>query len=147
MFRQEVGSLLVLRLSPATPDGASISKSGEQSMLSKLIQCSPDCVVVTDIDGSIVSANDSFIDLVQVPNEKQVRGQCGQGGKGLTRLHACTASSTGKSFCIRPFLWVLRASIFWLWAAARLSRYDRQEQQDHKYSAVFAKTLNARFRE
>ena len=75
MFRQEVGSLLVLRLSPATPDGASISKSGEQSMLSKLIQCSPDCVVVTDIDGSIVSANDSFIDLVQVPNEKQVRGE------------------------------------------------------------------------
>lgn len=44
-------------------------------MLSKLIQCSPDCVVVTDIDGSIVSANDSFIDLVQVPNEKQVRGE------------------------------------------------------------------------
>ena len=75
MFRQEVGSLLVLRMSRVIADSAVLSKTGGHSMLSKLMQSSPDCVVVTDIDGSIVSANESFIELVQVPSEKQVRGE------------------------------------------------------------------------
>ena len=75
MFRQEVGSLLVLRMSRVIADSAVLSKTGGHSMLSKLVQSSPDCVVVTDIDGSIVSANESFVELVQVPSEKQVRGE------------------------------------------------------------------------
>lgn len=75
MFRQEVGSLLVLRMSRVIADSAVLSKTGGHSLLSKLMQSSPDCVVITDIDGSIVSANESFIELVQVPSEKQVRGE------------------------------------------------------------------------
>lgn len=75
MFRQEVGSLLVLRMSRVIADSSAMSQAGGPSMLAKLMQSSPDCVVVTDIDGSIVSANESFIELVQVPSEKQVRGE------------------------------------------------------------------------
>lgn len=75
MFRQETGSLLVLRMSRVVADSAPLAKVSGQSMLSKLTQSSPDCVVVTGIDGSIVSANESFIQLVQVPSEKQVRGE------------------------------------------------------------------------
>ncbi len=75
MFRQEVGSLLVLRMSRVMAESAILSKVGGHSMLSKLVQSSPDCVVVTDVDGSIVSANESFIELVQVPSEKQVLGE------------------------------------------------------------------------
>ena len=75
MFRQETGSMLVLRLSQVALDGAVLSAPGAHSMLVKLMQISPDCVVITDLDGGIVSANESFIQLVQVPSEKQVRGE------------------------------------------------------------------------
>lgn len=75
MFRQETGSMLVLRLSQVAPDGAVLSAPGAHSMLVKLMQISPDCVVITDLEGGIVSANESFIQLVQVPSEKQVRGE------------------------------------------------------------------------
>lgn len=75
MFRQETGSMLVLRLSRVAADDMASAKPGAQSMLSKLMHNSPDCVVITDIEGAIVLANESFIQLVQVPSEKQVRGE------------------------------------------------------------------------
>ena len=40
--------------------------------------------------------------------------------------HASTSSGDGKSCCISPFLWVLRDSIFWVWAVMRSSRLVRQ---------------------
>jgi transcriptional regulator PpsR len=78
MFRQEQGSLLILRLSRVV-EGSNVAKGGDAlrgpTMMSKLMQGSPDCVVVTDIDGSIVSVNEAFVGLAQVASDKVARGE------------------------------------------------------------------------
>ncbi len=75
MFRQENGSMLLLRLSRVAPDGVVLSQPSAHSLLVKLLQSSPDCMVITDPDGAIVMANDSFVQLVQLASEEQVRGE------------------------------------------------------------------------
>ena len=79
MFRQEVGSLLVIRLSRSQQDvGTGVDNSagsGVQAALLKLVQSSPDCVVVTDAEGLIVSANEAFLELVHLTAESQVRSE------------------------------------------------------------------------
>ncbi len=75
MFRQEVGSLLVVRLTRTQPDTESAVHSSAQAALLKLVQSSPDCLVVTDADGEIVSANEAFLELVHLSAESQVRGE------------------------------------------------------------------------
>ena len=44
-------------------------------MLLKLVQSAPDCIVVTDTAGRIVSANAAFVELAQLTTEEQVRGE------------------------------------------------------------------------
>lgn len=76
MFRQEVGSLLVVRLTRTQPDaGESGARNSVQTALLKLVQSSPDCVVVTDAEGQIVSANNAFLELVHLTAESQVTGE------------------------------------------------------------------------
>ena len=75
IFRQENGSMLLLRLSRVAPDGLVLSQPSAHSLLVKLLQSSPDCMVITDLDGAIVMANASFIQLVQLASEEQVRGE------------------------------------------------------------------------
>jgi len=75
MFRQEVGSLLVVRLVRAEPDSTPPALSNVHAVLLKLVQSAPDGVVVTDIEGRIVSANDAFLELVHLTAESQVRGE------------------------------------------------------------------------
>lgn len=74
-FRQETGSVLVLRLSRVAAEGVALSNPSAHSMLVKLMQISPDGVVITDLDGAVVSANESFLQLVQVPSEQQMLGE------------------------------------------------------------------------
>jgi len=76
MFRQEVGSLLVVRLTRTQGEVADAGGTSDvQAALLKLVQSSPDCVVVTDPDGQIVSANESFLELVHLTAESQVIGE------------------------------------------------------------------------
>jgi transcriptional regulator PpsR len=77
MFRQEVGSLLVVRLTRTQTENNSESdaSSGVKAALLKLVQSSPDCVVVTDAEGLIVSANEAFLELVHLTAESQVRSE------------------------------------------------------------------------
>ena len=75
MFRQENGSMLLLRLSRVAPDGLVLSQPSAHSLLVKLLQSSPDCMVITDLDGAVVMANASFVQLVQLASEEQVRGE------------------------------------------------------------------------
>ncbi len=76
LFRQEVGSLMVVRLTRTQAEAAEPSvSSGVQVALLKLVQSSPDCVVVTDAEGQIVSANDAFLELVHLTAESQVTGE------------------------------------------------------------------------
>jgi transcriptional regulator PpsR len=75
MFRQEVGSLLVIRLVRAERDTTPASLSSAHAVMLKLVQSAPDCMVVTDVEGRIISANDAFLELVHLNAESQVRGE------------------------------------------------------------------------
>ena len=75
VFRQEVGSLLVVRLLRSRPDATPVAMPSAHAVLLKLVQNAPDCMVVTDVDGQIVSANDAFLELVHLTAESQVRGE------------------------------------------------------------------------
>jgi len=75
VFRQENGVQLVMRLNRMRADAVAPGQSSTDAVLLKLVQSAPDCVVVTDINGQIVSANDAFIELVQLANDTQVRGE------------------------------------------------------------------------
>lgn len=75
MLRQENGAVLVLRLSRVALDSAVLSRPSAHSLLIELMQTAPDAIVVTELDGALVSANDSFVQLVQLASEEQVRGE------------------------------------------------------------------------
>jgi transcriptional regulator PpsR len=76
LLREEAGSLLVLRLAKVATQGkAAAVKVAPFSVLPKLMQSSPDCIVVTDIDGNILTVNDAFVELLQVSSDKEVIGE------------------------------------------------------------------------
>lgn len=75
MLRQEAGSMLVLRLSRVTPDGVVLSRPGAHALLVKLMETAPDAMVITDLDGAVVSANASFAQLAQLASEELVKGE------------------------------------------------------------------------
>ena len=76
MYRQDRATHFVIRLSAAQSDAADTDAAPSTSaMLLKLVQTAPDCLVVTDIDGRIISANAAFIELAQMTTEDQVRGE------------------------------------------------------------------------
>ncbi len=76
LLRKEAGSMLVLRLAKVATQGkATQAKVVPFSVLPKLMQASPDCIVVTDIDGNIITVNDAFVELLQVSSDKEVTGE------------------------------------------------------------------------
>jgi len=73
-FRQDGSSQFLVRIARSQANlGGAVPNSN--SMLLKLVQRAPDCLVLTDMDGRIVSANAAFIELAQMTNEDQVRGE------------------------------------------------------------------------
>ena len=74
-YRQDRTTHFVVRLSPAADGGGIDTSTSISAMLLKLVQTAPDCLVVTDIDGRIISANGAFIELAQMTTEEQVRGE------------------------------------------------------------------------
>ena len=75
MYRQDRSTHFVVRLSQAQPEAGVDTSTSTSAMVLKLVQTAPDCLVVTDIDGRVISANVAFIDLVQLTTEEQVRGE------------------------------------------------------------------------
>ena len=75
MYRQDRSTHFVVRLSQAQPEAGVDTSTSTSAMVLKLVQTAPDCLVVTDIDGRVMSANVAFIDLVQLTTEEQVRGE------------------------------------------------------------------------
>ena len=75
MYRQDRSTHFVVRLSQAHPEAGVDTSTSTSAMVLKLVQTAPDCLVVTDIDGRVMSANVAFIDLVQLTTEEQVRGE------------------------------------------------------------------------
>jgi len=75
MYRQDRASHFLVRLSPAQPVTAEDTAPSTSSMLLKLVQSVPDCLIVTDLQGRVLSANNAFIELAQLTTEEQVRGE------------------------------------------------------------------------
>lgn len=72
-FRQEAATLLLVRFADAGTVG---QLSGDvQSRIQSLIERSPDAFVVTDLDGHILEANRSFLDVAELASLEQARGQ------------------------------------------------------------------------
>jgi transcriptional regulator PpsR len=74
-YRQDRLSHFLVRLSRALPESGAEQAPSTSSMLLKLVQSAPDCLVVTDLDGRVISANVAFIELAQLTTEEQVRGE------------------------------------------------------------------------
>ncbi len=74
-YRQDRVSQFLVRLLRAQPEALEDTAPSTSSMLLKLVQSAPDCLVVTDLDGRIISANMAFIELAQLTSEEQVRGE------------------------------------------------------------------------
>lgn len=75
MFRQDSGAFFLVRLSRAPAPVGAAELLNTNAMLLKLAQSAPDCLVVTDLDGRVLSANAAFVELVQLATEEQVRGE------------------------------------------------------------------------
>ena len=74
-YRQDNVSHFLVRISQAAPDTLAQPAPSTSSMLLKLVQSVPDCLVVTDLEGRVISANTAFIELAQLTTEEQVRGE------------------------------------------------------------------------
>jgi transcriptional regulator PpsR len=74
-YRQDRVSQFLVRLLRAQPELMAEQAPSTNSMLLKLVQSAPDCLVVTDIEGRVISANMAFIELAQLTAEEQVRGE------------------------------------------------------------------------
>ncbi len=73
--RQESASLILLRLTPVDSEGRTQQAPGSRSQLARMVEKAPDGVVLTGQDGRILSANSAFLDLAQLSNEDQARGE------------------------------------------------------------------------
>ena len=75
LFRQDTTSLFLIRLAPAHADVGAPLVTELGSKLIRLVDTAPDGIVLTDEDGNVLSANPAFLEMVQVPNEEQARGE------------------------------------------------------------------------
>jgi len=75
-FRQGNAKLLLLRLSHQAPqnDPVRLLSDSRQTML-KLMERVPDGFVVTDHDGAVIAANETFLEMAQLRDEGQAKGE------------------------------------------------------------------------
>ena len=90
LFRQDNAAHFLVRLSPVEADLAQ-PRSG--SKLFRVVESLPDGFVVTDLERRILTANPAFLDLAELANEEQARGEqldrwVGRPGVDLTALIA-----------------------------------------------------------
>lgn len=76
LFRQENASLFLVRLAPAHLENGARSAAGRDRLaLLEVLQRVPEGFVVSDNEGRILTANRTFVELVQLATEEQVRGE------------------------------------------------------------------------
>jgi transcriptional regulator PpsR len=75
LFRQESGTLFLVRLTPASLQEPSVSISPKRSVLLEVLERSPDAFVVTDNSGKILTCNHAFIEMAQLTKAEQVTGR------------------------------------------------------------------------
>jgi transcriptional regulator PpsR len=75
LFRDDGGVFCLVRIAAVQADPAGTVVSKASSKLLKLMEGSPDAFVVTGADGFVITANTAFLQLAQLPNEDQARGE------------------------------------------------------------------------
>ena len=75
LFRQENGSLILIRLAPSRADAAQPVSQGHESLLLQTVESIPDAFVVTDPEGRVLTANSAFVELTQLASPDQVLGE------------------------------------------------------------------------
>jgi transcriptional regulator PpsR len=75
LLRQENLSFLLVRLSPVLADSARPALPEQGARYLRIIENAPDCLVITDSEGRILSANNTFLALTEIATEQQARGE------------------------------------------------------------------------
>ncbi len=73
LFRQEQASHLLVCLTRETATAQPASAG--RKMLLTVLESAPDALVVTDLNGRVLVANQAFLELAQVASEEQARGE------------------------------------------------------------------------
>lgn len=72
-FRQEKSSHFLVRFT--SPQAAAATEAaGGRELLLRAVESAPDALVVTDLDGRVITANRAFLDLAQLTSEEQAKG-------------------------------------------------------------------------
>ena len=74
LFRQESTTHLLVRFASSQKAEAVPVKSSIQQLL-QVVQSAPDAIVVTDLDGRVLSVNRAFLEMSQLANEELARGE------------------------------------------------------------------------
>jgi transcriptional regulator PpsR len=75
LFRHEADSFCLVRLLPLHGDPRAALVTPAQSRLLRVVDRLPDGIVVTDLQGHVLTANLAFLDLAQLGSEEQARGE------------------------------------------------------------------------
>ncbi|MDU2928590.1 transcriptional regulator PpsR, partial [Bradyrhizobium sp.] len=74
-FRQDTSSLFLLRFSPQSTQPAIAKASDVNTQLVQFVESAPDGFVITDMDGRLLHANATFLQLAQIENMHQILGE------------------------------------------------------------------------
>ncbi len=75
LFRQDNASHCLVRLSSLDGELNDSQSASMESRLIKVLESSPDALVITDPDGRILTANRAFLDLTELAADEQVRNE------------------------------------------------------------------------
>jgi transcriptional regulator PpsR len=75
LFRQEKSAHFLIRLIPNQARPALSANNQTRQLLSEVMESAPDALVVTDLNGIVLSANRSFLQMAQVSNEALIQGE------------------------------------------------------------------------
>lgn len=80
LLRHDRAALFLVRIAFMGKGSGDPEVTGSRGRLADFMETTPDAFVLTANDGRIITANPAFLDLAQLPNEAQVRGE------GLSRF-------------------------------------------------------------
>ena len=75
LFREDQSSFFLIRLRSLSDDYAPTLAKAQDSRVLEIVSSAPEGFVVTDLEGRILFANRSFLDLVQLATEEQARNE------------------------------------------------------------------------
>ncbi|MEI6159190.1 MAG: transcriptional regulator PpsR [Roseococcus sp.] len=75
LLRHERSSLFLVRLAFLGAERETISSPTASTRLADFVESTPDAFVLISADGRIITANPAFLELAELPNEAQARGE------------------------------------------------------------------------